>query len=465
MNSRRAQNQAHLNELKSRIDAQRQKLATRSIAAIATVDEQAFKQAEKKHPELRSRRKNPGREPPFQPGGEARLAALRQKLSELETERRRQRQDERNAKQGEQTRLQAQLDVLDQAEKSLSGYADGARYLLDAALKLRLKGASALSSGLDVPAEYETAIAAALGDAFDVVVVGTGQGVDQALDLLEKATGRAVILPLDAAKSTVALKLPQDGAVLGLASELIKTKAELRPAVDLLLGGTVLVRDRAAARRLRAVLPTARLVTLKGEVFRANGLVHAGKEARAVALSRPREKRELTERLTNVVADFNSLTETLAGLTAETTGLQKEISVRETSVQELRRRFNETGSAEQQAALAYESARRQRDWQAGQKDALAREVAASERDQTETELALDDVEGKLGQAQEAMRKLNGEVAGLGLDELTSQVSYWGARVSVSQRTVNDAQARQHDRQQALPAYPGPDPERRRPARQ
>ncbi len=439
--SQRAQNQAHLNELKSRLDSQRQKLQT-ADGAIAAAEE-TFKQAEKKHQTAQKAKSEA--EAAFHQA-ETDLTALRHKLGKLEAARR-QRQDERNAKQGEQTRLQAQLDVLEQAEKSLSGYADGARYLLDAARNL--KGASALSSGLDVPAEYETAIAAALGEAFDVVVVESGQGVDQALELLEQATGRAVILSLDSAKSNGVLKLPEDEALIGLASKLIKTKAELRPAVDVLLGNTVIVRDRNAARKLRAALPGARLVTLKGEVFRANGLVHAGKEARAAALSRPREKRELTERLENVVTDFNSLTETLAGLSAETAGLQKEISVRETSVHELRGKFNETGAAEQQASLAYESARRQRDWQAGQKDSLAREVAASERDQTETELVLDEVEQKLGHAQEAMRKLNSEVADMALDELTSQVTYWGARVSVSERTVSDARARQHDRQQAL----------------
>lgn len=441
LSSRRAQHQAHLNELKSRVDSQRQKLQT-ADSAIAGAEE-TFKQAQKKY---QSAQKASSQAEAALQQAEADLTALRRKSSELESARR-QRQDERSAKQGEQTHLRAQLDVLEQAEKSLSGYADGARYLLDAARNL--KGASALSSALDVPAELETAIAAALGDAFDVVVLESGQGAEHALELLEQATGRAVILSLDTAKSNGAMKLPEGESVIGLASKLIKIKTELQPAADVLLGNTVIVRDRAAARKLRSALPAARLVTLKGEVFRANGLIHAGKEVRTAALSRPREKRELSERLAAVVAEFNSLTETLNGLSAETAGLQKEISLREAQAQELRTKFNEANALEQQSSLAHEAAQRQRDWQAGQKDSLAHEVAASERDQTETELALEDVEEKLGGSQEAMRKLNGDVAELALDELTAQVTYWGARVSVSERTVNDARARQHDRQQAL----------------
>ena len=444
LNSRRAQHQAHLNELKSRIDAQREKLKAADLV-IATAEE-TFKQSEKKH--LAAQKARMGAEGLFHQA-ETDLTVLQQKLDELEATRR-QRQDERNVRAGDQARLQAQLDVLEQAEKSMSGFADGARFLLDAARQSKFSGAKGvLSATLDVPVEYETAIAAALGDAFDVVVVESDQSADQALDLLEQATGRAVLLPLDAANAHGQVKLPKDESIIGLASNLIKTKDELKPAVDALLGLTVVVRDRAAARNLRKQLPAARLVTLKGEVFRPDGLIAAGRETRAAALSRPREKRELNERLRRTVTELNSLIETLTGLSGEIAALQKEIGAREETVRQTRKSLNETTSAEQQASLVAESARRQRDFQSGQKDSLAKEIAASERDRTETTLALDDVEEKLGAAQEVMRKLNGELAGLALDELTSQVTYWGARVSVSERTVNDARLRQNDRQQVL----------------
>ena len=448
LTSRRAQHQAHLNELKSRLDSQRQKLQTADLS-IATAEE-TFKAAEKKS--VAAQKAQGEAESAFQQA-EADLTALRQRLVELEATRR-QRQDERNAKQGEQTRLQTRLDVLEQAEKSLSGYADGARSLLEAARASQLVGASALSAALDVPAEYETAIAAALGDAFDVVVIDSADGVEQALELLEQAAGRAVILEkAEGGRRKAEGEKPKAGidheAMIGTANTFVKVNLELQPIVDLLLGNTFIVKDRAAARRLRGENPSLRLVTLKGEVFRPDGLIHAGREARAAALSRPRERRELTEQLESVAAAFNSLTETLTGLTAEVSAVQKEIGLRETSVRELRGKLNAANTAEQQAALAFESTRRQRDWQAGQKETLAKELAASERDRTETELTLEDVEERLGTAQEALRKLNGEIAGLALDELTSQVTYWGARVSVSERTVSDARARTNERQQAL----------------
>jgi chromosome segregation protein len=453
LNGRRARHQARLNELKNRLDAQRQKLRDADVV-IATA-EQTFAAAEKKR--LAAKKAREAAESALQQA-EADLTTIRHRLGELESARRT-RQDERNARAGEQAKLQAQLDVLEQAEKSLLGYAEGAKFLLEAVRQSKLDGAKgALSAALEVPAAYETAIAAALGDAFDVVVVESGSSVEQALELLEQAAGRAVILPLEREKDEAGTMkdememLKRDISkknAIGIASDLVKVSEELRPAVDALLGKTVLVENRAVAQSLWVKYPAVRFVTLKGEVFRPDGVIAAGREARAAALGRPREKRELSERLETVVADLNALTETLVGLGAEIVSAQKEILAREEAVRAARKALNEASHAEQAAALAAESARRQRDFQIGQKESLQKEIRESERDQTETGLLLEDVEEKLGAAQDALRKLNGELAGLALDEALSQVNYWGARVSVSERTVNDARARQNERGQAL----------------
>lgn len=451
LNGRRARHQAHLNELKNRLDAQRQKLREADVVIAAA--EQTFAAAEHKH--LAAKQAREAAESALQQA-EAGLTAMRQRLAELESARRT-HQDERSAKAGEQAKLRARLDVLEQAEQSLSGYAEGAKFLLEAARQSKLSGAKgALAAVLDVPAAYETAIAAALGDAFDVVLVESGSSVEQALELLEQASGRAVLLPitgntkgrmLNDAREMLKGDLPQ--SVIGIAADLVKVSEELRPAVQALLGNTVLVENRAVAQALREQYPAVRLVTVKGEVFRPDGVIAAGREARAVALARPREKRELKERLEEVTAALNALIETLAGLGEEIALAQKEIAAREEAVRLARKALNEAARAEQGALLAVESARRQRDFQSGQKQTLQKEIRESERDQTETGLLLEDVEDKLGAAQDVLRKLNGELAGLGLDEALAQVNYWGARVSVSERTVNDARARQNERVQTL----------------
>ncbi len=442
LNSQRANHQAHFNELKTRLDSQRDKLKTADLV-IATALE-TFQTATKKQASALKIRQEA--ETAFHQA-EDDLALSRKKVLELES-RRRTVQDERNAKAGQQTRLQAQLDVLDQAEKSLSGYAEGARFLFEAARKSKINGTQGLlSSALDVPAEYEAAVAAALGDAFDVVVIDSKSGVDQALDLLESATGRAVLLPLEGVTAHSNGPLPEGENILGLVSRLVRTRPEFQSAVNLLLGNTLLVRDRKTARALQNRHPALRFVTLAGEVFRPDGIVAAGKESRTAALSRPREKRELAARLETTLAEQNAVIEEITRLSQELAGQQKEVSEKEEALLQLRRAFNEATTAEQQATLSLESAKRQKDFQLGQKETLAREIAASEHDQTGTSLLLEEVEEKLADAQENLRKINSQVANLPLEELTSQVTFWAASVSVSRRTVNDARSRLTDREQ------------------
>jgi chromosome segregation ATPase len=88
----------------------------------------------------------------------------------------------------------------------------------------------------------------------------------------------------------------EPGEVLGLASGLVKASAELKPAVDLVLGRAWVVRSRKTAEGLMQQLRNqtdgapadARAVTLRGEVFFANGAVIAGQEGKPGTLSRPR---------------------------------------------------------------------------------------------------------------------------------------------------------------------------------
>jgi chromosome segregation ATPase len=100
----------------------------------------------------------------------ARLAESRQLVSQRE-EASRAAIAERVTLLANQSKLQAQLEVLEQAEQMLTGYAEGARFLLDPIRQSTLGIRGALSALLELPAELEAAIAAALGDAIDSVII------------------------------------------------------------------------------------------------------------------------------------------------------------------------------------------------------------------------------------------------------------------------------------------------------
>jgi chromosome segregation protein len=214
------------------------------------------------------------------------LRMQRQAVTALEEDRR-QAQESRSRLDAERSRLTAQTEVLEQAERSLSGLAT-ARAIFTGSSPGTFRRLPRLSSALVVPADLEAAIAAALGEFLDSVLVEKGVDLEDALQSLDKGEqGRAVLLPLNEARQKDVLKAAKDEGCLGVAAELIQAPAELQDAVRLLLGQVLVARDRTAARKLARALPeTARVVTLQGEVFLGNGAVVAGRENKTSSLIR-----------------------------------------------------------------------------------------------------------------------------------------------------------------------------------
>src|SRR5574337_909923 len=95
----------------------------------------------------------------------------------------------------ESTKLQSRLASLIELSESFEGYADGHRYLLQqkAQGEAGLEGLrNSLAELLDVPAHYERAIEALLGDALQGLVMQRTQDVQEAIRLLvERGQGRA----------------------------------------------------------------------------------------------------------------------------------------------------------------------------------------------------------------------------------------------------------------------------------
>ncbi|MEW6567092.1 MAG: chromosome segregation protein SMC [Chloroflexota bacterium] len=177
--------------------------------------------------------------------------------------------------------LEARLDVLQReavvGESPLSE-------LLRAAERGELGGVvGRLQEQLTVPAELEAAIHGALGDFADGLAVRTAEDVLAALSRLDGGLveGRAALLPLAALRLPPESLLPRGAGCLGNAAELVGCPDGLRPVVRLLLGRTLVVRDRDTARLLLSDLPAdGRVVTIAGEVFHPAGWVVAGRGRR-----------------------------------------------------------------------------------------------------------------------------------------------------------------------------------------
>jgi chromosome segregation protein len=234
--------------------------------------------------------------------------------------------------------LQAEVNVLEEAEKSLTGHEEGARILIQAMKDKKIEGAlGSLGTSLLVPEEYETAIAAVMGEYIDSLIVKSIDQTDKALDLIGSETTRGSLFPLDAITPTRPLSLDLEkapveaGYILGVATQLIKADAQLKPIIDWLFGHVIVVKDRKTARTILASrdwrdMPNLRIVTLRGELYLASGPVITGASGKGL-LARPRQQREI-----------KSIQEkTTAGLTE----LENQYQILEGDIRELKKKEND----------------------------------------------------------------------------------------------------------------------------
>jgi chromosome segregation protein len=349
-------------------------------------------------------------------------------------------------------RIQAQLDVLDHAEASLTGYAGGTRLLLDAARQGRFSGArGALINFLEVPAELETAITAALGEYLDAVLLDAEP--DQALDLLIGEAARGALLPLSQIKLAAQKPHPpepDDADVLGLAARLVKAPEELRPALDLFLGQVYVVRDRRAARRLLVGQPPGvRAVTLRGEVFYASGPVQTGgvnaQSSDQTLLGRARQRRELGGIIKASHEQRTNLERRLEQLAREIKARQVEAGKLAQAEESARKAHVHAISETSRARIALEGIQRQVDWQQVQRKRLQDEVLSAESQSVAISSDLDGLVGQIESARDRLRNASDHLTDLSLDEFQSQYAHWNTLAAVAEQAVSDARARRGER--------------------
>ncbi len=167
-----------------------------------------------------------------------------------------------------------------------------------------------VSDVISAPAQYEKAIEAALGERLQHVIVESPERGYELIEYLKGlAEGRSTFMPVPREPAAVMPNLEGEG-VVGMALPLVELRQEaLKPVIEQMLSGVVVVSDVDAARRWFAANPAYTFVTLDGEVVRPGGVVTGGvMEGPAVgALQKKREISELQTELTRLEERYNEL--------------------------------------------------------------------------------------------------------------------------------------------------------------
>ena len=194
--------------------------------------------------------------------------------------------------------------LLAEMQAEYEGYAQSVRKILKESEKnsaMRSKMVGVLASLIKVPAQFETAVEVALGNAVQNIVTYNEDGAKDLIAYLkENKFGRATFLPIssmrrrDMDERSVAGKK----GVFGVASKLISYDKKIDNVISNLLGGTVIVDTLATAVDIaRDNRFSFRIVTLDGDVVSTQGSLTGGSKRSEVVnlISRQREIETLTD--------------------------------------------------------------------------------------------------------------------------------------------------------------------------
>lgn len=361
--------------------------------------------------------------------------------------------------QQEVERLEARYDLLTRLREEGEGLHAGVRAVLLAAkgggqAKADLPGKGSLggimgtvAQLLQVPADYEVAVEAALGGHWQDIVVESWPDAEAAIAYLRAGKrGRATFLPLDTARPQPQLKLPKDSGIVGRAADLVRAEARLRPVVEMLLGRTILVHNLRSARQVFEQLRGGfQIVTLAGEVLRSSGSVTGGRgrgQAQGQVLAREREWRELPRRV-----------ETARGHSQESRSALAEAQATEGHVREQMAALagRQREAEEATAQLQEERRKLERDLDRDTQQIAWRQglVAQLDEEARDLEAAQSSLGTALGQLTADRKDADAQLATLqeGLDELRGEVLY--QRLSEARTEGALAQGRWENRRAAL----------------
>jgi len=348
--------------------------------------------------------------------------------------------------------LAARAEGLAHDEREGLGYSSGVRTVLAAGQRGVVQGrVQALGAVLEIPPEYEAAVTAVLGDFFDAMLVEDAAAVDTLLEILaEGNSGRAALLPLGDLTPLEPLAVPEGEEVMGLLSRWVNGPTGYRPAIDMLLGQTVLVRSRGAARRVAQSLPPhARVVTLAGEVFHPAGAIVAGRGEPPSSLARARERREIDARRRAALEQREQAQAEVAATEARLAQLTGDESRQRDGLAQLElaeAAARDTAEVER-AGLAQLEAELQ--WKARRAQEMEEELTRAQAARGEAARAMDTLRTTIGQEKKQLASSAQRLEDSVRVEIGEDSAHWTTRLALIEQSGREAQARVADSQALL----------------
>lgn len=342
--------------------------------------------------------------------------------------------------------LEARLQVLrarpDEIERTINRLTDA-----------RLSGlVGRFGEHMQISSKHQKAIAAVLGEFGEGLAFHTLDDILTTLEWMESAgmSERAALLPIKPARINPLLEPPLDPDSVGVASRLVRVSAEYQSAVELLLGRTLVVKNREAASRLLTELPLdARIVTLAGDVYYPTGQVllgggdheQAGRDTRRkVEKSLEEVSKELTK------AEFEA-----ARLSGEVEATKHKLAMTQ---QALRNAVEDEQNARlrcEQTELAIQIAVHQQEQILAQQRSLEEEIIQFEEERKHLQSQGETFKANRAQHEQ---ELHEAIAMAERAEPSLEIARVEARLEVARRATDEVDSRIADLEERLRALEG-----------
>jgi chromosome segregation protein len=351
-----------------------------------------------------------------------------------------------------QAKLKAQIEILTQSERDLAGFTDGSRTILEASVNGKIPGKiSPLTRRIHVKQEYETAMAAVLGEMLEGLLLEDSTNLEEILTLLEDGEkGKAVLIAMDSIRQYEGNVPFSHAGILSTGLDAVEVEGELQNFLKILLENVYIARTRKEAKDISKIIPPGgRVVTLHGEVFFGNGAVSAGRETRVNLLSRPREKQTLITTLDQLGLTIQKLTGELRILEEELEVNQKKINAVLDAVQTGEKSIQVQKSNWQQASLKKEQAAQKLSWIQDQTriyqadlQKINAEIKLQKEKSSENDLELKQFRDETAATRELVKSIT-------LDELQLQFTHWTTQAAVIEQTSLQTKKRLSEKEEAI----------------
>ncbi len=372
----------------------------------------------------------------------AQISGMEDELNQQESVLRELR-SQKNHVDADLSKVSARLDVLVDAEKHFSGMNRGAQYIAQAVEKGLVKSKiSSLQSLLRVPAEYETAVAAALGDELDAILLDVEEW-DHVMDLLDKAqSGRAVLLPSASDSQIDVTNVPVDSESATSLLSVIEYNEEVRDLICRLLANTWLIRERSEAMKLRGeLLPGQRIVTMNGDLFRSDGSAVTGNEGKQKLLSRTREIREMRAEQENISEKSKKLTEEIKTAENKIAALRIELKKQQSERTGLQGTSVDLQKKINQLTLEKEKQTQAASYQRQRLNDTGTQIEGNKKQIEELASQITELENGREEFRSAVRNLQDQINKIQLNELQDQVQHWNVNCAVLRKSISEVENR------------------------